>query len=69
LKDRIDALRDQFQASYENGRHEISSQIPKDIDVESLPIWYVLEKALDELEGHRARSRKARSNAKTPKAD
>jgi len=63
LKDRIDILRDQFQESYEAGRIEL----PAGVDPERLPISYVIEKALDELEGHRERSKKSRSNRKTAK--
>jgi hypothetical protein len=61
LKNRIERLRGEFQESYEAGRHE-----PKtDVDSERLPAWYVIQLALDELEGHRARSRKSRNNSKT----
>lgn len=65
LKDRIDALRDEMQESYEAGRMTVDANV----DPEHLPIWFVIEKALDELEGHRERSRKSRTNKKTAAKD
>ncbi len=66
LKARIDALRDQFETSAVEGRMELPGHVG-DNSTERLPIWFVIEKALDELEDHRARSRKTRKNSKTAK--
>jgi len=63
MKTRVERLRDELQASYEAGR----ISLPDGIDCERIPLWFVLERALDELEDHRSRSRKSRKNSKTAK--
>jgi MoxR-like ATPase len=64
LRDRIDGLADELRESYSAGRCEL----PAGVDPDNIPRWAIILKALDELEGHRARSRKSRSNKKTPKS-
>tara|TARA_R110000824_G_scaffold741_6_gene4615 strand:+ start:3962 stop:4297 length:336 start_codon:yes stop_codon:yes gene_type:complete len=68
LKDRIDALRDEFEESAGAGRMDLPDHVCEN-STERLPIWFVIEKALNELEDHRARSRKTRKNSKTTKDD
>ncbi len=55
MKERLERLRDGFQESYEAGR----INLPDGIDCEAIPLWYVIDRALDELEDHRERSRRS----------
>ena len=64
MKTRVERLRDELQASDEAGRIEL----PDGIDCERIPLWHVLERALNELEDHRFRSKKSRKNSKTAKS-
>jgi hypothetical protein len=51
LRDRLRRLRDEMQLVYSDGRVEV----PNDL-VEQIPLWFVIQAALNEVEARRARS-------------
>jgi uncharacterized Zn finger protein (UPF0148 family) len=63
LRDRLDRMTEELRQNYYAGRCDV----PAGVDPDNIPRWAVIVKALDELEGHRERSRKSRKNTKTAK--
>lgn len=63
LKARLARLRDDIQKKYVGGQ----VKLPGHVNPEYVPEWYVIEKALDELEDHRVRS--ARSRGRNARRD
>src|SRR5437016_665166 len=55
LRARLSRLRDEVQVAYTEGRVEV----PNDL-VKHIPVWFVIEDALDEVEARRVRSNRPR---------
>jgi hypothetical protein len=60
LAARLNLLRDKMQVLYAEGRIEVPNE-----HVEHIPLWYVIQDALDEKEARRVRSNRRRP-AKPP---
>ena len=64
LKDRLDRLRDAIQLAYTEGRVKLPNHL-----AEYIPVWYVIQDTLDEVEARRVRSnrpRPAKTSIPTP---
>jgi hypothetical protein len=54
---RIERLREQLQAAYGEGRIDVPTE-----HCEHIPLWYVIQAALDEVEARRVRSNRPRAH-------
>jgi hypothetical protein len=61
LATRLARLRDEMQAAYTEGRIDVPGGL-----CEHIPVWYVIESALNEVEARRVRSGRPRAKHQEP---